>query len=554
MAYHLAPGPRLQLPRLDGPRRKGRARLALSLVGVALCLLSCPRPSALGQPPRRDSPQDAVRSAPGPRAPGQGPTEPSPDTRSVRGRGRRAGQTQQRFVDPLSQHTFSYLDNGTIRIGVDLDGGGAIGFLSDSGSLMNLVNIHDFGRYIEQSYYSGPRPFGNPSTNWPNWPWNACSAGDAFRNPSTIKALSNDGRTLYVRAIPKQWALKNRDSECTVETWISLSGAVARVRHRLVNQRSDQTQYPPSTQELPAAYLISGLHRLLTYSGDDPFTGDGRLTRIDHIAPPWKHFHATENWAALVDERDWGVGLYHPGAYTFQGGQAGRFRSRDPLHNSTNCMEPVRWEIMDHNIVYDYTYYVIVGRLDDIRKQVYARRPDTRPDYRFTNDRQHWAKHVNARDTGLPGEDGLHVLLDRDNAQLWGPEQWWEAKDVPRLYITARYRLSHADTARLFWSTDTSWPADAANFRPNYSDERCIPFPVIADAQYHTYTVDLSSSPAYKGRITSIRFDPARTGESGASMDLRSVSYLHPARAGQEAVGGKPPGRKPARNGGVPVD
>ncbi len=52
-----------------------------------------------------------------------------------------------------------YIDNGTIKIGIDLVHGGGINYLSDSGSSYNVVNVADYGRYIQQSYYSGPQPY-----------------------------------------------------------------------------------------------------------------------------------------------------------------------------------------------------------------------------------------------------------------------------------------------------------------------------------------------------------------------------------------------------------
>ena len=45
------------------------------------------------------------------------------------------------------------LDNGVIRVGVNVSSyGGAITHLSASGSSYNLVNNHDRGRQIQQSY------------------------------------------------------------------------------------------------------------------------------------------------------------------------------------------------------------------------------------------------------------------------------------------------------------------------------------------------------------------------------------------------------------------
>ena len=51
----------------------------------------------------------------------------------------------------------SYLDNGVIRLGVDLNLGGAITYLSRSGTGQNLVNSYDCGRQIQMSRVR-PRP------------------------------------------------------------------------------------------------------------------------------------------------------------------------------------------------------------------------------------------------------------------------------------------------------------------------------------------------------------------------------------------------------------
>ena len=56
-------------------------------------------------------------------------------------------------------------------------------------------------------------------------------------------------------------------------------GPTARIKCRLNNQRGDQSQYLARTQEMPAVYTNGSYHRLMTYAGDKPFTGD-KLTRI----------------------------------------------------------------------------------------------------------------------------------------------------------------------------------------------------------------------------------------------------------------------------------
>jgi hypothetical protein len=92
------------------------------------------------------------------------------------------------------------LDNGTVKVSVDTAYGGAITYLSQSGSTTNLVNIHDFGREVQQAYYSGPANFLPPgAVQYPyysstGWPWNPTQAGDVFRNAATVLASANTGR------------------------------------------------------------------------------------------------------------------------------------------------------------------------------------------------------------------------------------------------------------------------------------------------------------------------------------------------------------------------
>src|SRR5579871_847841 len=61
-------------------------------------------------------------------------------------------------AQPTTQPTprMGYLDNGQIRIGVDLNLGGAITWISKSTDTTNLVNNFDLGRQIQMSFYSGP--------------------------------------------------------------------------------------------------------------------------------------------------------------------------------------------------------------------------------------------------------------------------------------------------------------------------------------------------------------------------------------------------------------
>jgi hypothetical protein len=157
------------------------------------------------------------------------------------------------IIDPIP----SYLDNGVIRVGVDLARGGTITYLSQSipvaGVGANVVNSFRLGREVQQAYWSGPDNYGNPAPPWAGSPWNANAAGDTYGNPSTVLEQTNDGKTIYTKTIPKQWALDNVDCECVTEQWIRLNGNAVQGHNRLTNHRSDHTQYPSYGQNLPAA-------------------------------------------------------------------------------------------------------------------------------------------------------------------------------------------------------------------------------------------------------------------------------------------------------------
>lgn len=267
---------------------------------------------------------------------------------------------------PARAERMSFLDNGTIRIGVDLDIGGTITFLARSQGGENLINSRDLGRQIQQSYYSGPSPFGKPHPGWKNWSWNPIGSGDVYGHPARVVEHKNDGTTLYVKTIPMQWALNNVPGECTFETWVTLAGHEARVRNQLVNHRSDHTQYPAHDQELPAVYTIGKLHRLFSYTGDRPFENQP-LTQLRNSGPPWVYWKATENWAALVNDQGWGLGVIHPGAYSFVGGFHGKPNTGGPRDDATGYIAPIRKEILDHNIVYEYQYQLVLGSLEEIR-------------------------------------------------------------------------------------------------------------------------------------------------------------------------------------------
>ncbi len=59
-----------------------------------------------------------------------------------------------------------YLDNGTVRIGIDKSRGACIGYFGESKTGRNLLNHYDEGRFVQQSYYGQ-----KDGSDWHGKPW-----------------------------------------------------------------------------------------------------------------------------------------------------------------------------------------------------------------------------------------------------------------------------------------------------------------------------------------------------------------------------------------------
>ena len=94
------------------------------------------------------------------------------------------------FAEEKNLSGEKFLDNGTVRLGVDLSRGGCISYFSPSGRDENVVNNFDLGRQIQMSFYSGPVPFTvgekKPQPHWAHIGWNPIQTGDDYKHGSKI--------------------------------------------------------------------------------------------------------------------------------------------------------------------------------------------------------------------------------------------------------------------------------------------------------------------------------------------------------------------------------
>ena len=275
------------------------------------------------------------------------------------------------------------LSNGKIRVRQDLTRGGAICYVSKADADRNIVNIYDEGRYIQQSYYAGQnvdRRAEGQADVWSPWPWNPIQVGDYAYNRAEILDSWQNGNKTYVKCIPMQWDMNGRPAEATMEQWTTIKGNVIKVRNRLTCHRTDDLygEGVYRQQEIPAVWLISALKNLYSYFGNRPFVNKPiASTEVKQlIMNDPEHFwgvyrDVSERWMAFVDDSNWGIAVYSPSAIAFLAGRYDSFLEGDEHHVASSYIAPIRLEALNKDSVIEYEYYLVIGTLDQIRKNIY---------------------------------------------------------------------------------------------------------------------------------------------------------------------------------------
>lgn len=252
---------------------------------------------------------------------------------------------------------WSYLDNGVVRIGVNVDHGAAIGHFSLAG--INVLDSNDTGRYLQQSYY-GDHIGG--SWNGDPWPFNPVQGGSSDEVPSDVTEFCNDGVTLYAKTIPEDWG-NTGVTPCVMEEWIALLGSIAMVRFRFTYDGTWDNA--PAHQEVPALFVRRDLDLLTYYEGGAPWTG-APLTRItpNRLETQGNQYVTfDEPWLAYLNADDLGVGLYKRGE-----DEATCYLYGDLNQNTaTSYYAFLDTFALTQGLVHEYTLYAKLGDVADLR-------------------------------------------------------------------------------------------------------------------------------------------------------------------------------------------
>ncbi len=408
----------------------------------------------------------------------------------------------------------SWLENEYLKVGVDLKMGGSITSLTAKPDGRELINNFDHGRQVQMSFYSGPNPFTpegkQPHPAWRGLGWNPVQSGDWAGNPSRVLEHRNSGTELYTKLVPMQWPLDGVEGDCEMESWIHLEARAVHLRCRLTNKRADTTFYPARHQELPAVYTNGEFRRVVSYTGERPFKSDALSEWMDP-GPPWKTFCATEHWAALVDSKGWGLGVWQPATtYWKQGEVPGVPAKQGPRDGATGYLAPVALEHLDRDIRYEYECRLIPGSVQEIRALVAGwERGRDLPLYRFETGRQGWTLRGGV-DGGVPLPSIWRIQSTSNTVMLEGPATFWRADAAGTLKVSLALK-AQTGRLRVAWkSSRLEEPEGSAVFEVPPGEGR----------KEHTFV--LKDQPSYRGGLQRLmlRFEALKPGDS---LEVESV-------------------------------
>ena len=274
-------------------------------------------------------------------------------------------------VKGIQEENFYYIDNGIVRLGIDLERGGSIFYFAESSTRRNVLNHADEGRFIQQSYYGEP-----DSSRWINqpWVWNPIQGGGCHGEKARILKKKIDEYTINILSEPVHWASGTSIQGAEMEEIITLNERMAHIHYIFRNTGENAKDHPATNQELPAVFVDANLPYLTYYGGKSPWTDDS----LTIVIPGWPNetHTRTEEWAAYTDSTQWGIGVYTPGttvstAYRFAGdGTTG------PQGSACSYFAPVRTFAVTKGLVFEYDVFLYIGTVSEIRKafkQVYQK-------------------------------------------------------------------------------------------------------------------------------------------------------------------------------------
>jgi len=482
-------------------------------------------------------------------------------------------ETLEVYVGDDSSKTY-YIDNGRFKLGIDMGWGGTVNYVEDLTQnipdLTNLINKHDTGRLVQQSYYGTGEQEGidfewGKFNGSDKWPYNPVQGGGQGNTASRLIDVEVGENYIYIKAQPMDWGKVGVITPSYMENKYILEDDYIRVDNRFVDFSG--WEHPTTGQELPAFYTVSYLDTFIWYDGSKPWTGDAISSRDDlnfwgdskysgDCRFPLRE-NNTETWCAWVNtDADFGVGLYVPNVDLLKAGRYKYNGVKAATNDATNYVAPINSLKLVSYEPLEYSYLITTGTANEIRatftenkdftanaplhkNYVSLRIPDIALDMSnidFTveaNGKAFTAPHsasvaydATEKAAKLIMEDGdpyLHldfILADKEYfAEDYGK--------VEIVYMIPETNAKSTYACQLFTCTGTQTSATA---------EMSVNGNLIKDGKYHTLTFDVGSFAFWTGKIHQLRFDFFNGGEVGDVMYVKSWKLIKSENRGEDSV------------------
>ena len=458
-----------------------------------------------------------------------------------------------------------YLEGSRYTLGVDLKWGGAIHSLEDKQcpleDVTNLVNMHDEGRLIQQSYYgvfyreAEYKEGGYLGVE--GVAYNPVQGGDVKGRDSRIIDFVIEDNYIYIKAQPLDWPLSNSLTPSYMENKYVMEDEYVYVFNRFVDFSG--WKHPLLDQELPALYTINVLDTFVWYDGGKPWTGDALSTitdwsKVDPNTNKSSHYLQlketnTETWSALINgETGYGVGIYVPNTdliltMRYLSGEKG---SNQGKGNPCSYISPLARIAFKSFEPIEYSYLLTAGDINEIR-DVFTKNRDFDTNEGLNIKKPSRAPYVEEGTdvtVDLTVSDGLSTIYYPRNTEYgyneteqaftfkataedpnvtfvfdYGGAQLF-AEDYGTIEITYMIPTTNADSTyetQLFLCCGSISAPTA---------EATVTGELIADGQYHTLQIKVKDLEFWNGLIHMIRFDYFSAPEAGDTVYVKTVKLV----------------------------
>lgn len=448
-----------------------------------------------------------------------------------------------------------YIESDRYKVGINLLWGGGISYIEDlkdgNKKLGNLLNAHDTGRLVQQSYYgTASAPYECGSYNGTTWPYNPVQGGNLYNEPSKIIDYRISDGEIYVKSRARDWA-KHEFTDTYYENTYTIDGDVIRVN----NVMKDYSPYSHrlSSQEIPAFYVVSHLNTFVYYNGTSPWTGD-ELT-VEKNLGFWGENKGTyvnilpentETWSAWVNDDGYGLGLYTPGTQNYTAGRYQYNGSTSPTNGATNYVAPVVTLRMPFAAPLEYDYIISAGTVEEIRDN-------------FTENKEFTDNKTLFPGAGLDDYSVLRFGTGQQDSFLTGQYQCTSYSDPVKTVLTATIEevndpyltldltgsgISADENTHIFVvynvpeeNAETAYLTElflCAGSTMNAEAGKSVTFPSSPSDGIDYAVIDLSNRAFWKGNVNSIRIDFFSGCTAGDIMNLYAIGFAQDGESAEE--------------------